>query len=279
MATASDSTRRAKPLLGTFVEIQADATSQLERDAAIEAAFEAVARVHRLMSFHDPESDVSRLNREARTRPTKVDPWTFQVLEAAVEMHRRSGGVFDVAVAPSLQALLSDNAVSFRSADVMIDLGGIAKGFAVDRAVEAMRGLNVEGGLVNAGGDLRAFGQGSHTVHIRNPRDPRRTICQVDIADEALASTALRFDLFDSADTIGSAVIDPATRKQPAGFDGVTIRAGSCMIADALTKVVMIDGTGAEALLEHYGAGALLVSRDGEILISPDWHRAVHRAA
>ena len=219
MAIASDSIRRARPLLGTFVEIEVAGAAKSDTIAAIDAAFDAISLVHRLMSFHDPESDVSRLNREAGVRPTRVHAWTFQVLEAAIEMHRRSSGVFDVAVAPALQAmgllpspngdptilpepffadaieLGPEQTIRFRSPRVTIDLGGIAKGFAVDRAVDVLRGDGLSSGLVNAGGDLRAFGQERHTVHVRDPRDPCRSICHIEVADEALASTARRFDL------------------------------------------------------------------------------------
>src|SRR6266851_4389408 len=98
MATVSDRVRRARPLLGTFVEIEVAGAARSEMDAAVNAAFEAVANVHRLMSFHEADSDVSRLNREAWLRPTKVEAWTYEVLEAAAELHRRSNGVFDIAV-------------------------------------------------------------------------------------------------------------------------------------------------------------------------------------
>jgi FAD:protein FMN transferase len=303
MATASDSIRRARPLLGTFVEIEAAGAARAELNAAVDAAFDAVAFVHRLMSFHEPESDVSRLNREAGVRPTRVHAWTFRVLEAAVEMHRRSDGVFDIAIAPALQAmgwlpspngdptmvpearftdaieLLPENMVRFRPAGVTIDLGGIAKGFAVDRAVDALRGAGVASGLVNAGGDLRAFGREPHSIHVRDPRDPSRSIGCIEVADEALASTARRFDLMDDSDPGSSAVIDPSTSRPPGLMDGVTVRAPSCMIADALTKIVMISGTSAVELLEQYEASALLISTDGDVQITSDWPQAVHLAA
>jgi len=169
MEAAPDSVRRARPLLGTFVEITAshvsladaslpDASlavgSLAELEAAVEEAFEAVARVHRVMSFHDPASDLSRLNREAGTNPVAVDAWTFEVLEIAVGLNRHSAGVFDINVAPALQALgllpgvrqyqvqhqVQDSAsrriedaiellpgfqVRFRQPCVKIDLGGI----------------------------------------------------------------------------------------------------------------------------------------------------------
>jgi FAD:protein FMN transferase len=303
MATACDKVRRARPLLGTFVDVEVAGAARPVMDAAIDAAFAAMADVHRLMSFHDGDSDVSRLNREAGQRPVVVHGWTFEVLQTAVEMHRRSNGIFDIAVAPALQRmgllppmnadvpipaevpivdaieLLEGQGVRYRHPGVRIDLGGIAKGFAVDRALEALRESGVASGLVNAGGDLAAFGEALQTVHIRHPRDPGRLICRIGVNNGALASTARRFDPFRSAQTTDSAVIDPATGKPVQTVDAATVRAQSCMVADALTKVVMIAGTDATALLEHYRASALLLSTDGALQITPDWHHAVHLAA
>src|SRR5215468_5080863 len=149
--------RRCRPLLGTYVEVALLAESPERASAALEAAFAAVARVQRLMSFHDPASDVSRTNRDAAREAVLVDAWTFHVLEAARDLHRSTRGVFDVGVAPWLQrwGYLPDTPacraparragaepafelgpglrVRFRRA-AAIDLGGIAKGFAVDRA-------------------------------------------------------------------------------------------------------------------------------------------------
>lgn len=301
MAIVSDSIRRARPLLGTFVEIEVAGAPRSEMESAIGAAFDAVAQVHQLMSFHEPDSDVSRLNREAGTRPVSVHAWTFRVLETAVELHRCSGGRFDITIAPALQAigllpslkdksapirrapdaieLLPDREVRFRSTDVAIDLGGIAKGFAVDCAAVVLRDLGIPRGMVNAGGDLRAFGAQTHTVHIRNPRHPSRSICRIEVTDAALASTARRVDLVDGGGSGSSAVIDPATQRPVSLIDGVTVRARSCMVADALTKIVMISGTDAGELLESYRADALLISTDGGVQITSDWHHAVHLAA
>jgi thiamine biosynthesis lipoprotein len=302
MAAASNKVRRARPLLGTFVEIEAAGGREAELAAAVEAAFAAVAQAHRLMSFHEPDSDVSRLNRAAAAEPVVVHNWTYEVLEAAVELNRRSAGVFNIGIAPALQAigllpqrgsviatspsrledaieLLPGCAVRFGSADVRIDLGGIAKGFAVDRACDELRRCGVTSGMVNAGGDLSLFGHEPQAVHIRDPRDPRRLICSIALTCEALASTARRFDPFQSAETADTAVIDPATGRPSQAIAGATVRASSCMMADALTKVVMIRGTEAGDLLEHHGAGALIVSRDGDVQITPNLHHAINRAA
>jgi len=292
--------RRARPLLGTFVEISAADTPAAE--AAVEAAFAAVAEVHRLMSFHESESDVSLLNREACERAVVVHPWTFQVLEAALDLNRRSAGAFDVSVAPVPEdlgllpstdrssaptrapradaiELLEGRRVRFRDRGVRIDLGGIAKGFAVDCAVDVLRAHGVRSGLVNAGGDLASFGPQPQTVHVRDPRDPRRPIAAVTLRDEALATSAARFDPLHSAEPVGIAIIDPATRTLAYAAQGVTVRAATCMLADALTKTVMVAPASAPALLESLRASALVVLANGDICVSDGWQDAVRLAA
>src|SRR5262249_31153182 len=143
--------------------------------AAIDSAFGAVGKVHALMSFHDADSDVRRLNNAACARPVPVGRWAFQVLEAAIDLNQRSAGVFDVTVVPILERLgllprlfadrwanststatteaielLPGDRVRFRHPGLRIDLGGIAKGFAVDRALDVLRAPGMPPGLVTA---------------------------------------------------------------------------------------------------------------------------------
>jgi thiamine biosynthesis lipoprotein len=294
--------RRARQLLGTFVEIAVAGAPPVDMEAAVEAAFAAVATVHRLMSFHDEASDISRLNRNAFDHPVAVHRWTFEVLDTALEFHRRSAGVFDIGVAPALQALgmlprrdgeaplpvamakdaialLSDGTVRFRDRGVRIDVGGIAKGYAVDRAVEVLRLCGMGEGVVNAGGDLAVFGPHPHAIHIRDPRQPARPMCQVGLSDAALASSAGRFDPLASGEPAGSAVIDPRNGAPVHGVVGATVRAPACVVADALTKIVMAAGEGAGPLLESCGASALFVTAAGGVHVTADWQDGVHLAA
>jgi FAD:protein FMN transferase len=164
----------------------------------------------------------------------KVRDWTYQVLEAACELYRRSGGMFDISVAPALQR------------------GGIAKGFAVDCAVEALHGHGVAEGLVNAGGDLRGFGPRSHVIDNRDPRQPERPLCRVALGHAAFPSSAGRFNPLRSRQARRCAVIDPAAAMPVRSIIGATVCAGSCVIADALTKVVMNGGEAAAPTLEYY---------------------------
>src|SRR5262249_7919481 len=105
MPATSANIRRAQALLGTFVEIDVTAASRSCAESAVEAAFAAVADVHRLMSFHDEDSDLSRLNRAASNGAVSVHPWTYAVLEMALQINRHSDGAFDINVAPALQRM------------------------------------------------------------------------------------------------------------------------------------------------------------------------------
>ena len=295
MKSVSNKVVRARPLLGTFVEITASGRGSAELETAIEAAFDVVAQVHGLMSFHDPDSDVSRLNSATTDRAIVVHGWTYEVLEAAADVHRRSKGSFNVAVAPALQhlgllprstrgasipvplpckdalELLPGNRVRMRAADAKIDLGGIAKGFTVDRAIDVLQRYGVPSGLVNAGGDLAAFGPDEHVVALRDPRDPARLMCRVTVRSAALASSGLLFNPLTSERGPHSATIDPESGQPASAISGATVRASTCTIADALTKVVMIAGAGSLEVLDHYVASALFVTANGDVQVTDDW--------
>jgi thiamine biosynthesis lipoprotein len=301
MPATSTSLRRAQALLGTFVEIEVTDAGQCDAERAVEAAFSVIADVHRLMSFHEADSDLSRLNRMASSGAVALHPWTYAVLAMAVEMARHSAGAFDIGVAPALQRmgqlpgvsqsssagmptwdaieLLADNQVRFRHPAVLIDLGGIAKGFAVDRAVEALQSHGVRSAMVNAGGDLAAFGPEARIIHIRDPRCPDKLLCQVEVSNQALASSARRFDPFQSADSTDTAVIEPKTQMPARAAYGATVRASSCMVADALTKVVMVAGEQAGGPLARFRASAIFVSTDGDIHATSDWWGVLQHAA
>jgi FAD:protein FMN transferase len=300
----SDSVCRAQPLLGTFVEIRSTGASRAASERAIDAAFESITRIHRLMSFHDGDSDVSRLNREACKRPIVVDPWTYQVLKVALLMHHQSKGAFDIAVAPILQQfellprhetdagslpaagatskaieLLPRCGVRFHCRDLRIDIGGIAKGFAVDRAIDILRRHGQSSGIVNAGGDLAAFGSTPEIIHVRHPRFPDQILCQVTVTNAALASSGYLFNPLDAVAGVTTTAVNPATLEFISDIVGATVRAPSCILADALTKVVMSAGQRAASVLAHYQASALVVSACGDVRITPDWQDGIRAAA
>jgi thiamine biosynthesis lipoprotein len=301
MKSASNKLIRARPLLGTFVEIAAEGAATAQVEGGIEAAFAAVKRVHERMSFHDAGSDVWRLNGARPGETVVVADWTYRVLEMALDLQRRSDGRFNIAIASALQligllpstphaslatapatctlALLGDNRVRLCGSAGKIDLGGIAKGFAVDRAVDALREHGIAAGIVNAGGDLAAFGPDAQIVAVRDPRDPGRAMCDVPVNNAALASSGLLFDPVEAFTAPYSAIIDPLTCQPVNAICGATVRASCCWLADALTKVVMVAGTAASEVLDYYEASALLVMANGEVLVTPRWQDACSVAA
>ena len=294
MEKTVDSIVRARPLLGTFVEIAARGTGRDRLERAIDAAFAVIERVHRLMSYHEPDSDVSRINRAIGGVPVVIHEWTVSVLKTSIDLHHHSKGLFNIAVGSHLERLgllppskdpsLLTGAAGQYAVELLprnrarllvpgntVDLGGIAKGFAVDQAVAVLRMCGVMGGVVNAGGDLFVFGPDEHVVEIRDPRNPTRPMAHTKLREAALASTARSFDPVTPDRPSYCAVIDPRSGAPVATMSGATVRAPSCMIADALTKVIMIGGRDASEVLGHYGASGLFMTNSGDVLATADW--------
>jgi FAD:protein FMN transferase len=279
--------RRCRPLLGTFVEITARGGDERLLARGIEAGFDAIARVNRLMSFHDPLSDVSRMNREAFPKGVSVHPWTWQVMRAAKRFAEESHGAFDIAVAPLLTKwnYLPDRSYQFSptatSRDIflrrhyevffcrnlIVDLGGIAKGFAVDRAVGALKDNGVRAGIVNAGGDLRTFGPASQLIHLRHPTDPACVAGAVRLRERAMATSGIYFERRKHHGRYVSPLLDGSTGQSVRELISASVAAAECMVADALTKIVFALREEAAGLLARYRADALLLERDG----APSW--------
>src|SRR5262245_35233185 len=156
------SCRRLRPMFGTFVAIECQAVDHETAEHAIAAAFDALRCVDERMHPTRSGSDLSAINAAQVGSPVSIHAWTAQVLALSQRVHMLSGGVFDPCL-PILPGHINDVDLSrphaaVCTAPVAIDLGGIAKGFAVDRAIDALRDYGCGSGLVNAGGDMRVFG-------------------------------------------------------------------------------------------------------------------------
>jgi thiamine biosynthesis lipoprotein len=246
--------RRARPLLGTIVAIACDGDER-----ALDRAFALVERVHALMNFHSSTGDLARVNAAPPGAVVRVDPWTHRVLRFASSMAAASGGAFDMTTpdAPGSHRdleLLGTTKVRLRRR-TRIDLGGVAKGFAVDRAVEALRRGGAKRGCVNAGGDLRRFGPQDEVVRVRLPGEPTQSVSLPPLRTEAFATSAGYF---------GGAIHDRLAGRRLRLETSITVCAPTCMAADALTKVVAIRGPHTE-LLQRFRAKAFAVDRLGRL--------------
>ena len=260
--------RRARPWLGTFVDIRMEGMAAPAALRALEAAFAEVACVHRLMSFHETGSDLARLHLAPVGVPVEVDVRTHDVLACALHIAETSNGTFDPTVAAQQVArgllphpqspfvpdpranwrdieLLDDGCVRLRK-PLWIDLGGIAKGYAVDRAINVLRTHGVPRACVNAGGDLRVYGAGAEPVHVRTAEGV--VVAALELTDGALATSA----------GAGGQHLHGVSRNGVGDGISVSVAASRCMVADALTKVVLVDEQATLAVLDRFGAQAWL---------------------
>jgi thiamine biosynthesis lipoprotein len=278
--------KRCRPLLGTFVEITARGGTPEMLAGGMSSAFSAVEKVMALMSYHDPFSELSRVNSKALRAPVQVNEWTYRVFAQAQRLAEESGGAFDVTIAPRLASwgylprnpangsrehlarwndveLLPGRLVRFHR-PLHMDLGGIAKGFAVDCAVDALRAAGVREGLVNAGGDLRAFGGGDWPVQIRHPRDPGAGGHAFALRDSAVATSAAYFSRKRWRKCWVCPLVDGRTRQPCDDSLSVTVHAPGALLADALTKIVFALREKAAPILQRHQASALLLDRTGQ---------------
>lgn len=267
--------RRARPLLGTWVEVRAQGASATAFEVAADAAFDAIAQVHALMSFHEAGSDLRRIARARAGDRLGVHPHTAAVLRRAQRWARASGGAFDAGCAaravargwlpappdgtppgdtPFEDALEVDGHHVIVHAPVWLDFGGIAKGYAVDLGVAALRRARLPAGAVNAGGDLRVFGAIEETVLVRSPFNASELWPVAALRDGACATSAS-----------GQVASRALAQTEPVAPRSVTVFAPTACAADALTKIVWQQGERAVTLLHRVHASALVVRADGSV--------------
>jgi FAD:protein FMN transferase len=249
--------QRLRVAMGTWISIEAAAPAESVARAGIEAAYRAIADVAQRMHPRREGSEIARLNSAALHTRIPVAHSTWRVLQLAQAVHRLCDGAFDPCL-PSRPGRLADLALSApettsRSAwcrvPLALDLGGIAKGHAIDRAIEALRRAGCVHGLVNAGGDLRVYGQSASILL----RGADRTCEPLTLNNAALAVTDLDVDARQRpAEHQGYYCHPRATRPAPRY---AAVVAPSADVADALTKCVLFaDARSAERTLRALDA-------------------------
>jgi len=251
---------RCKPLLGTYVDICLSGEMSKSRLMDLSSMlFSEFEKIQTLMSFHSPDSELSIINRKAYQQPCKLSNHTYKVIEQALQLSAASDGLFDISIAPKLvaQQLLPDHGIpSHHSASwkdislvdncikfakpLLIDLGGIAKGYAVDQAFSllASEPLNI---VINAGGDLRISHWQGKTVSIQVDGE-NGALREIPMANSAVATSANYYT------ENGYPIICPLTQSTVIDNKVVSVFAPNCMLADALSKVVFINSSNKQLL-------------------------------
>jgi FAD:protein FMN transferase len=242
---AAVSLRRLRVALGTLLAIEARAPSAQVGHQGIEAAYAAAREVEWRMHPRRAGSDLQRLNGSSPGVPVPIDRSTAQVLRFAQRLHRLTEGVFDPCL-PELPGRLTDlrllrsessdaggGWVALCSQRLSLDLGGIAKGYAVDRAVAALLRAGCSAGLVNAGGDLRLFGAPGKSILLRTAAGEYRPLWLENGALAASDRDAAQRPPEHRGYYVHRGRID-------AGRRVAAVLAPDAMRADALTKCVML---------------------------------------
>ena len=267
----------SKGLMGTRVEATVLHEDVTVARAALVKAFMEMERVEHLLSRHMPESEVSHINRAAGSAPVKVSAETFALLERSRAYSEQYEGLFDVTIGPvsalwgfsddrpvtvpdaavldSLRHLVDyhhmllndrDTTVFLTRPGMQLDLGGVAKGYAIDRAVAVLRAEGLRNFLVDAGGDLYAAGTKGDgrrwRVGIKHPRRPDDLAATLELQDQAVATSGdyERFVLVDGRRY--HHIIDPRTGYPADHYQSVTVLAPTAEAADALATYLFIAG-------------------------------------
>ena len=306
-------------VMGTFARIVAIAPDANTARKAIEAAFEQIENIENLCSFYKSDSEVSKINRNGYKNPVVVSAPTFEIIKKSIEFSRLSDGAFDITVGaledlwrkaakenlvPSQTDLENvhskigyekiiiapnDKSISFAADGIQIDLGAIAKGFAIDKAIEAAKKIGAIGAMVDIGGDIRCFGwspDGKKFWQIGlqepNPKSEDKSILTLKLNDFAVATSGdyQRFVLIDGKKY--SHIMNTKTGKSSSGLASVSVICKSCTEADALATAVSVMGiekglalieqlpqteailipAGSEKFMQTRGAGSFILQKN-----------------
>lgn len=279
---------RTMEKIGTFVQVMVIASDEDTAEAAFNAVFEEFDRVNDLMSAHRDDSELARINKSSGVKPLRVQSDLVDILDISLDYARKTGGEFDVTIGPVLRlwgfyrnkghlpsekelreavslvgwtdlSVDKKNSTVFLSRKGMaLDLGAIAKGYAVERAEKRLRQMGIKNAMINAGGNLYAIGDkdgSGWNIGIRSP-EKEDIYATLHVKDIAVATSGCYERFFDLGGKRFCHIIDAHTGMPiDNGILSVTIVAPSATDADAMSTSVMLLGPEAGFHLLENSAG------------------------
>jgi FAD:protein FMN transferase len=293
--------RQVDGIMGTRIYVELWADDDAKGEAAIDAVMDEMRHIDESMSTYKPTSELSKVNAQAAQQAVPISPELFKLLETALEYSRITEGAFDITYASvgymydfrerkrptedqikaalpaiSYRHVILDataQTVHFSQPGVRIDLGGIAKGYSVDRGIEILRALGYTHALVNAGGDSRVIGDRfgrPWVVGIRHPDHPDQVITRIPLIDAAFSTSGDYERFFDENGVRYHHIIDPHTGHSASKVRSATVIAPTATRTDGLSKTAFV--LGPEEALRIYNqlddVDAVLVTPTGKILYS-----------
>jgi len=289
---------REEAIMGTAIRTELWHEEPAMGEAALDAVMQEMHRIDRAMSPFKPESELSRLNRQAAKAPVPVSREMFELVARSIEFSRLSEGAFDITFASvgcmfdyrrGIKPTAEDIAAALPSFDyrhilldrrqrtihfardrVRIDLGGIAKGYAVDNCVALLKARGVKEALVVAGGDSRVLGDKRGRPWMIGIRDPRRKgsmVAMIPLVDAAV-STSGDYERYFEADGVRyHHILDPRTGTSATGVRSVTIIGPDTTTTEGISKSVFIMGPerGIRFVESFPGADAVIIDGGGNM--------------
>ncbi len=290
-------TRRESYGLGSKLAFTVLHAPDLDAERALDAALAEIELVEQVMSLYRPTSQLSRLNRTGTL--LRPHPYLLEVLDTAAAMHAASDGAFDVTIQPlwdvfarcareqraprDQELAAARRLVDWRQVDVSAErltlrqpgaaltLNGIAQGFAVDRALAALRGAGIEHALLDTG-ELGALGgrdgETPWTIGIQHPRRDDAYLSLAELQNRCLATSG---DYATRFDDVAHHIFDPRTGRSPGELTSVSVAAPTGLLADALSTALFVLGrdAGLKLVAEWPACDALVATRTGSVASTP----------
>ena len=304
--TGGQPIRRTQIIMGTLVEITISHPDPDTVQAVSTQAFDEMKRIEQLMSTYIPDSEISRINRAAGEKAIPVSREVEEVIREGIYWSEQSGGAFDITVEPLVQLWdfdgdnkiipsentirktaslvnyknieIKDHTVRLKNRGMAINVGGLAKGYAVDRAISILRS-KVSNGIVNAGGDLFAFGQknkqSSWNIGLQHPRKPQGLLAAFAVKNQAVATSGDYQRYFMKDGVRYHHIFDSRTGRPSRLMISATIITTEVMDADALATAVFVMGPekGIEWVDSMANVEAMLVLGDESIRYSKNFRK------
>jgi thiamine biosynthesis lipoprotein len=264
---------RDEAIMGTAIRVELWGDDRESAEAAIDAVMDEMHRIDALMSPYKESSELSRINRDAARKPVEVSAELFELLARSIAFSELSTGAFDITYASAghlydyrkrirptdeqlaaareaigyrhLQLDRATRSVRFARAGVRIDLGGFAKGYAVDNGAAILAQHGVRHAMVAAGGDSRMLGDRCGrpwTIGVRDPRREGEVVALLPLEDVAVSTSGDYERYFDENGERCHHLIDPRTGKSPRAVRSVTVIAPDGLTSEALSKTVFVMG-------------------------------------
>jgi FAD:protein FMN transferase len=303
---------RTEAIMGTRCYVELWSEDPVKGNDAIDAVMAELRRIDNLMSHYKPESQLSQINEYANERAVQVDKELFDLIKLSTHYSQITEGAFDITYAsvgylydyphhvhpteeqiretlPAVNwhnMLLDEehHTVRFEHPGMRIDLGGIGKGYAVDRGIDILKGRGIERALVTAGGDSRIIGDRMGRpwlVAVRHPDNPNKVVTRIPLANSAVSTSGDYERFFDEGGVRYHHIIDPRTGHSASKVRSATILAPTATQTDGMSKTAFV--LGPEKALEIINRlpeyDAVFVLPDGRVLYSNGLRPAAPRAA